>query len=216
MVIMTSIILLIQSHGRDVIPEFKTRINSYNNVVVKKIEPDGLRISHETGFAKVNFDDLTNEQRNYYGLTKEKRDEYVRMKYELMIAQTNANQKKSDSKQSNNLNLERKEDILPETKKINDHKSGEQLHDRIVGSIWVHHYKGGNFEFAFGRNGYIELHRNWTGTRWQAINNRQIIFTGVTGAQMTFNFNKNYTKFTNVDWDGVTSTTGSRSRRMLP
>jgi hypothetical protein len=80
----------------------------------------------------------------------------------------------------------------------------------------VHHYKGGNFEFAFGRNGYIELHKNWAGTRWQAVNDRQVIFTGVTGAQMTFNFNKNYTKFTNVDWDGVTSTTGSRSRRRLP
>lgn len=63
--------------GGEVIPLFKTQNRTYENVVVKAVEPDGIRIAHDSGAAKVNFNDLTPEQREAYGLTQEKRDEFI-------------------------------------------------------------------------------------------------------------------------------------------
>ncbi len=76
-----------------VIPEFRTAKQVYIKVVVKAIEPDGIRISHESGFAKVGFDDLAHEQRVTYGLTAEKRDEYIqRQRKEARVAAATAEQ----------------------------------------------------------------------------------------------------------------------------
>lgn len=100
------------TYANETIVEFKTRTAVYTNAVVKKIEPDGIRIYHESGFAKVKFDDLTPEQRTEFGLTEEKRDEYIKMQHELVLAKAKANNEKlqnlkqdtSKSKQQNNLN----------------------------------------------------------------------------------------------------------------
>ena len=72
--------------GNEVIPEFKTAKRVYVGVTVTVIEPDGIRISHESGFAKIGFDDLTSEQRITYGLTAEKRGEYAQNLNKARIA----------------------------------------------------------------------------------------------------------------------------------
>jgi hypothetical protein len=90
------------------------------------------------------------------------------------------------------------------------------LQRALAGSVWMHHYKGGNFEFGFGRDGFIQLHKNWSGTRWAVTGPREVTFTGTTGATMKFTFNQDVDAFTNVDWDGKTPTTGSKTDRMLP
>lgn len=51
----------------EVIPEF----HSYKSVRVRKIEPDGLRILHETGATKIPIEELSVEQRSKYGITAE-------------------------------------------------------------------------------------------------------------------------------------------------
>lgn len=62
-----------QSADKDgVIPEF----NGYKSVTINKVEPDGIRIMHESGATKIAIEDLTDEQREKYGLTKEAAAEY--------------------------------------------------------------------------------------------------------------------------------------------
>lgn len=90
------------------------------------------------------------------------------------------------------------------------------LQESLAGSIWIHHYLGGNFEFGFGRDGTIQLHQNWAGTRWRVTGPREVTFVGKTGATMKFTFNDGVTSFTNVDWDGKTPTSGTRTDRKLP
>ncbi len=50
-----------------VIPE----LNGYVSVTIRSVEPDGLRIMHESGAAKIPIEKLTEEQRAKYGLTVE-------------------------------------------------------------------------------------------------------------------------------------------------
>jgi len=76
--------------GSETIPEFKTEKRTYTNVVIKAVEPDGLRISHDSGYSKVPFNDLTPEQRATYGLTEAKLAEYVQQQNAARIA-ANAN-----------------------------------------------------------------------------------------------------------------------------
>jgi hypothetical protein len=90
------------------------------------------------------------------------------------------------------------------------------LQESLAGSVWIHHYLGGNFEFGFGRDGTIQLHKNWAGTRWSVTGPREVTFVGTTGATMKFNFNDAITSFTNVDWDGKTPTSGTRTDRKVP
>lgn len=92
----------------------------------------------------------------------------------------------------------------------------QSLQESLAGTVWVHHYLGGNFEFGFGHDGTIQLHQNWAGTRWSVTGPREVTFVGKTGATMKFNFNDAITSFTNVDWDGKTPTSGTRTDRKLP
>lgn len=50
---------------RNVIPE----LNGYFSVTIRSVEPDGLRIMHESGAAKIPIEQLTEEQRVKHGLT---------------------------------------------------------------------------------------------------------------------------------------------------
>lgn len=85
----------------------------------------------------------------------------------------------------------------------------KQLRDRLEGTLWLHKYKGGEFKFGFGKSGFIEQHDNWKGTKWKAVSASEVMFTGTTGATMSFKFNKDATTFTNIDWDKArTPTTG--------
>ncbi len=59
----------------EVIPEFF----SYKSVRIRKVEPDGLRIIHEFGAAKIPIENLTEEQRVTYGLTVEGAAQYRRL-----------------------------------------------------------------------------------------------------------------------------------------
>jgi hypothetical protein len=56
----------------ELLPEFL----SYKSVKVTKVEPDGLRIIHEYGAIKIQFEELSAEQRTKYGMTAEGADQY--------------------------------------------------------------------------------------------------------------------------------------------
>ena len=56
----------------EVIPEFL----SYKSVRVRKVEPDGLTIIHESGSAKIPVERLTEDQRTRYGITVEGAAQY--------------------------------------------------------------------------------------------------------------------------------------------
>jgi hypothetical protein len=55
-----------------VIPE----LNGYTAVTIRSVEPDGLRIIHESGASKIPIEKLTEEQRAKYGLTVEGAAQY--------------------------------------------------------------------------------------------------------------------------------------------
>lgn len=55
-----------------VIPE----LNGYTAVTIRSVEPDGLRIIHESGASKIPIEKLTEEQRAKYGLTLERAAQY--------------------------------------------------------------------------------------------------------------------------------------------
>jgi hypothetical protein len=59
-------------YENEVIPEF----HSYKSVRVRKVEPDGLKIIHESGAAKIEIENLTAEQRLKYGITMEGAAQY--------------------------------------------------------------------------------------------------------------------------------------------
>lgn len=50
-----------------VIPE----MNGYKSVTIRGVEPDGIRVIHESGTSKIPIEKLTEEQRAKYGLTVE-------------------------------------------------------------------------------------------------------------------------------------------------
>ena len=58
------------------IPVLNINGGSFNNVTVRKIEPDGIRIVHETGALKILIEWMTPEQRAQYGLTPEGAAQY--------------------------------------------------------------------------------------------------------------------------------------------
>ena len=47
------------------------KLGGFKSVTIKSIEPDGLKIFHEAGPAKIPIENLTDEQRVKYGLTME-------------------------------------------------------------------------------------------------------------------------------------------------
>lgn len=55
-----------------VIPE----LNGFTAVTIRSVEPDGLRIIHESGASKIPIEKLTEEQRTTYGLTVEGAAQY--------------------------------------------------------------------------------------------------------------------------------------------
>ncbi len=55
-----------------VIPE----LNGFKSVTIRRVEPDGLRIIHESGSAKIPIEKLSNEQRAKYGITVEGAAQY--------------------------------------------------------------------------------------------------------------------------------------------
>lgn len=55
-----------------VIPE----LNGFKSVTIRRVEPDGLRIIHESGTAKIPIEKLTDEQRAKYGLSAEGASQY--------------------------------------------------------------------------------------------------------------------------------------------
>jgi hypothetical protein len=57
-----------------VIPE----LNGYKNVTVRSIDPDGIRIMHESGAAKIPFERLTPSQREAFGISAEGAAEHRR------------------------------------------------------------------------------------------------------------------------------------------
>ena len=64
-----------------VIPE----LNGYTAVTIRSVEPDGLRIIHESGASKISIEKLTEEQRAKYGLTVE-----VAAQYRKQVAESTA------------------------------------------------------------------------------------------------------------------------------
>lgn len=56
----------------EVIPEFL----SYKSVRVRKVDPDGLKIVHEFGVAKISIEQLSTKQRSKYGITTEGATQY--------------------------------------------------------------------------------------------------------------------------------------------
>ena len=46
-------------------------LNQYRNVTIKSVEPDGLRVMHESGAAKIPFEEVPQEYRDAYKLTVE-------------------------------------------------------------------------------------------------------------------------------------------------
>ena len=79
----------------------------------------------------------------------------------------------------------------------------KRLYEKLAGTVWYHRYKGQDFEFVFGRSGFIERHLNWTRTKWRAVSPTEVILEGTTGAKMLFTFDHEVTQFTNIDWDGT-------------
>jgi hypothetical protein len=73
--------------GTEIIPEFKTTKRVYTNVTIKSVEPDGIRIAHEFGAAKIEFKDLSPDQRQKFGLSEEKLNEYLKNQQSLRAAQ---------------------------------------------------------------------------------------------------------------------------------
>lgn len=55
-----------------VIPE----LNGYKAVTIRSVEPDGLRVIHESGASKIPIEKLTEEQQAKYGLTMEGAAQY--------------------------------------------------------------------------------------------------------------------------------------------
>jgi hypothetical protein len=55
-----------------VIPE----LNGFKSVTIRRVEPDGLRIIHESGTAKIPIEKLTDEQRAKYSLSAEGASQY--------------------------------------------------------------------------------------------------------------------------------------------
>lgn len=55
-----------------VIPE----LNGFKSVTIRRVEPDGLRIIHESGTAKIPIEKLTDVQRVKYGLSAEGASQY--------------------------------------------------------------------------------------------------------------------------------------------
>ncbi len=51
-------------------------MNGYKFVTIRKVEPDGLRIIHESGTAKIPIEKLSEVQREEYALTMEGATEY--------------------------------------------------------------------------------------------------------------------------------------------
>jgi len=94
--------------------------------------------------------------------------------------------------------------------------SAASLQQSLAGSVWMHRYRNGNFEFAFGKDGTVQVLRNWAGTRWAVTGPREVTFTATTGATMKFMFNDEITSYTNIDWDGITAASGTRTDRTLP
>lgn len=50
----------------------------YKKVIVRKVEPDGISIMHETGAAKLLYDDLSDELQEAFGYDPEAAEEYQR------------------------------------------------------------------------------------------------------------------------------------------
>jgi hypothetical protein len=55
-----------------VIPE----LNGFKSVTIRRVEPDGLRIIHESGTAKIPFENLTEDQRAKYRIYPERAAQY--------------------------------------------------------------------------------------------------------------------------------------------
>jgi len=83
---LTLLCCMLGAVSADTIPVFRTAKQAYKNVIIKTVEPDGIRILHESGITKVAFGDLTPEQRVTYGLTEEKRIEYARRQEAVRLA----------------------------------------------------------------------------------------------------------------------------------
>lgn len=90
-----------------------------------------------------------------------------------------------------------------------------RLNQSLSGSVWLHHYKGGSFEYGFGRDGFIHLHDSWRGCKWRITGPREVTIYGTTGATFKFLFNDNVMLSTDLNWDGKTPSTSSRTNRFL-
>lgn len=55
-----------------VIPE----MSGYTSVTIRNVEPDGLRVMHDTGISKIPIENLTEEQRAKYGITMDGAAQY--------------------------------------------------------------------------------------------------------------------------------------------
>jgi hypothetical protein len=58
--------------NKEAIPE----MNGYKSVYIRRIDPDGIRIIHESGATKIPIEKLTNEQCAHYNLTSKGAAEY--------------------------------------------------------------------------------------------------------------------------------------------
>ena len=108
-----------------------------------------------------------------------------------------------------------KSEIQKKVSPKNNNQIPKDLFEELADSIWIHHYRGGKFEFGFARDGSIKLHKNWSNVTWRATGPREVTYFVNGQAKMTFDFNNDVTAFTNIDWDGKTPTTGTRTNRHL-
>ena len=87
-------ILSMPVFGDTVKPEMKyDEFLGYKNVNITRVEPDGLRIMHQNGTRKINFEDLPVDVRNKFRL-----DEKTALEYRAKMKEIQARRDKAEAK----------------------------------------------------------------------------------------------------------------------
>jgi hypothetical protein len=87
----------------------------------------------------------------------------------------------------------------------------KKLHKTLNGKTWIHEYLKGEFEFTFGKSGFIENHEAWKGVRWRVVSPSEVILGSENGSKMIFTFDSEVKTFSNINWDG-TPTSGKAKK----
>jgi hypothetical protein len=87
----------------------------------------------------------------------------------------------------------------------------KKLHKTLNGKTWIHEYLKGEFEFTFGKSGFIENHEAWKGVRWRVVSPSEVILGSENGSKMIFTFDSEVKTFSNINWNG-TPTSGKAKK----